>query len=193
MKSTLTLPASYGAYCSIDLQKNKKEFWLVNGLAIAIMVMAIVIAAFFVPITALFADNDLLLFALRLLSLGLGLVVYMVLHELVHGIFIRIFSKKRAHYGFTGAYAFAGSDAYFSRAHYIIIALAPVVIWGVVLSLALAFVPRAWFWVVYFIWLNNISGAAGDYYVTVRMLRMPKDILVQDNGTAMTVFAPTAE
>jgi len=36
--------------------------------------------------------------------------------------------------------------------------------------------------------LTNLSGAAGDWYVSVRILKKPASILVQDNGTAMTVW-----
>jgi hypothetical protein len=51
------------------------------------------------------------------------------------------------------------------------------------------FVPLGWFWVVYLIQIANISGAAGDFFVTVKFLKMPRDILVQDYGVGMTVYS----
>ena len=39
--------------------------------------------------------------------------------------------------------------------------------------------------------LVNISGAAGDFYCTCRILRAPRDTLVQDTGTAMTFYRKT--
>ena len=37
MKSTWTLPEGYGQKYLIDLKDNKKQFWIVNGLSILIM------------------------------------------------------------------------------------------------------------------------------------------------------------
>lgn len=57
-------------------------------------------------------------------------VVYMVLHELVHGACMKVFGAKKVRFGFTGLYAFAGSIEYFKKAAYIVVALAPLVVWG---------------------------------------------------------------
>ena len=118
----------------------------------------------------------------------LGYIAYIVLHELVHGVFMKCFSGIKPKYGFTLMYAYAGSSAYFNKKSYIIIALAPVVIWGAVLGVLCAVLPQSWFWVVYLIQIGNISGAAGDFYVTFKFLKLPKDILVNDTGVAMTVY-----
>ena len=85
--------------------------------------------------------------------------------------------------------AYAGSDDYYDKKSYITIALAPIVIWGVVLAIINIFVSSEWFWVVYFIQLLNVSGAAGDMYVTVKFAKLPKDILVRDYGVSMTVYS----
>ena len=85
--------------------------------------------------------------------------------------------------------AFVGSNAYYCRKHYIIIALAPIVVWGVVLGIVNVLVPEDWFYVVYMIQMTNISGAAGDLYVSWKMNRLPEDILIQDSGVAMTVYS----
>ena len=50
-------------------------------------------------------------------------------------------------------------------------------------------VPQDWFWVIWFWQIMNVSGAAGDVYVTVKLLRQPQDILVKDTGVAMTVYS----
>ena len=39
MKSTWTLPEGYGQKYLIDLKDNKKQFWIVNGLSILIMLL----------------------------------------------------------------------------------------------------------------------------------------------------------
>jgi hypothetical protein len=194
MKGYESLPADFAPILSIDLQKQKKLAVLVNVLAFVIAVLMVVIGIFAVPDAKLFDFSaGYGVYFGRLGVLVGGLFAYIILHELVHGIFMRLFSRQRVKYGFTGLYAFAGSDAYFDKASYIIIALAPVIVWGAVLAVLCALLPPLWFWPVYLIQINNFSGAAGDFYVTARFLFLPRDILVRDTGVAMTVFAKSAE
>ena len=101
---------------------------------------------------------------------------------------MKLFGAQKVRFGFTGLYAFAGSSEYFKKGAYIVVALAPLVVWGAVfLALNLAMGAKC-FWFIYMLQLVNVSGAAGDIYVSFRFLRMPKDILVQDTGVSMTVF-----
>jgi len=186
MKATFTLPEDYQAKYIINL-KEKRPAILVNGLALVITLILILFGAMYCPFSKLLDPLDLTA-ALRLLSVGIGCLVYIPLHELVHGLFIRIYSGRRAKYGFTLMYAYAGSDAWFAKGPYIVIALAPVVLWGIVLAAIQSLVPLSWFWVVYFIQIVNLSGAAGDLYVFVRLLREKPDILIRDTGTDMTVW-----
>lgn len=189
MKNTVSLPEGYSEEFGIDLQKNKKLMLLVNGIAIAIMLPMAFLGALAVPFASFFGSDELWYMPLLKASvLMLGYIAYIVLHELVHGIFMKHFSGVKPKYGFTLMYAYAGSEAYFNKKSYIIIALAPVVIWGAVLGVLCAVLPQSWFWVVYLIQIGNISGAAGDFYVTFKFLKLPKDILVNDTGVAMTVY-----
>lgn len=190
MKAYESLPEGYEEICSIDLQKNKKTAVFVNVFALAICLVLAVPMHFFVPITSLFSfEMGLLHYILRFAVLMVGLVVYMILHELVHGLAMRLCGTKKIKYGFTGLYAFAGSTDFYAKAPYIFIALAPVVLWGIVLAVVTPLVPTEWFWVVYLIQIQNISGAAGDIYVTAKFSRLPKDILVSDCGVGMTVYS----
>ena len=190
MKTCLNLPEHYVPILEVDLQKNKKLAIIVNVAAILIGIVMIAAAIPFVPMTALFdLSQGMGAYLLRFLVLIVGTVGYIYGHELVHGICMKHYSNVRPHYGFAGIYAYAGSDAYFDKKSYIIIALAPVILWGVVFAVILPFVPKAWFWVVYFLEVFNISGAAGDLYVTCKFLGLPADILVKDIGVSMMVYA----
>lgn len=189
MQTVNTLPEGYKELYSIDLQKNKKTAVLVNLLACIIAVFLALPMSFAVPVTNLFAQKDA--FVIKFVVLLIGMIVYMVLHEVVHGIAMKMCGTKKVKYGFTGLYAFAGSDDYYAKKPYIFIALAPVVFWGVVLLIINLLVPMGWFWVVYFIQIINLSGAAGDLFVTVKFLRFPKDVLVKDYGVSMTVYSKT--
>ena len=194
MKAQTALPAGYREVCRIDLQKDKKLALLVNGAALLIGAAMIVPMHFHISITTLFdLSEGFVPYLLRFFCMLLGLTLYIVLHELVHAAAMRLSGTRKVNFGFTGLYAFAGSADYYDRPHYILIALAPIVVWGVVLGLLCALVPPAWFWVVYIIQVTNISGAAGDLYITYRMAKLPPDLLVQDSGVRMTVYAPQTD
>lgn len=193
MKAYTELPRGYREIDSIDLQKNKKLSLLVNGIAMLIALAMAIPMHFVVPMTTLFdMSQGMKAYFIRFLILMVCIVVYMVLHELVHGIAMKLCGTKKIKYGFTGVYAFAGSNDYYDKKSYIVIALAPIVVWGVVLLVLNLLVPVQWFWIVYWVQISNISGAAGDLYVTYRFSRLPQDILVQDYGVGMTVYSAEA-
>ena len=147
-------------------------------------------ACFFVPVSALFdMSAGIVIYFVRFISIIAAVILYMVLHELVHGIAMKHYGSETVRYGFTGLYAYAGCSEYFSKKSYIVIALAPIVVWGIVLAVICAAVPREWFWVAYFVQVCNISGAAGDLYVTTKFEKMPKDILISDSSVDMKVFS----
>lgn len=190
MKAVSQLPEGYREIYSINLQKDKKMALLVNLIGIVLMAVLMVPMHFVIPISSMVGMSDSMGMCWFRLAMMLVLaVLYMVLHELVHGVAMKICGTKKIKYGFTGMYAYAGSEDYYAKKPYIFIALAPVVLWGVVIALINPFVPTEWFWVVYMIQVVNLSGAAGDLFVTMKFSRMPKDILVQDSGLGMTVYS----
>jgi hypothetical protein len=145
---------------------------------------------FVVPISTFFSIEDGIgSYFIRIVAVAVLMVLYIVLHELVHGVAMKMCGTKKVKYGFTGLYAFAGSNDFYGKKSYIFIALAPVVLWGIVLAVVNPFVPIEWFWVVYWIQISNLSGAAGDFFVTAKFSKMPDDILVRDHGVGMKVFS----
>ncbi len=191
MRAVKNLPEGYKEIYSLDLQNDKKLALIVNLIGLVVSVLMIVPMNARVPITALFdMEGGLGNYTVRFVSLMVLMVLYLVLHEAVHGVAMKMCGTEKIKYGFTGLYAFAGSDDYYGKGAYIFIALAPVVLWGIVLAIINPMVPAEWFWVVYFIQIANVSGAAGDLFVTARFARLPDDILVRDSGVAMTVYSP---
>ncbi len=185
MKSVKELPEGYSEAISIDLHKNKKQLITVNALCVLITV------AMLVPTIILrgFSGIALTDLAFGAIITVVGCFVYLILHELTHGLFMIIFGCRWPRFGFSGLYAFAGADFYFLKWHYIIIALSPVVVLGVVLGVLNIVLPPLWFYPVYFIQVMNVSGAAGDLYVTARLLKTSRDTLIYDTGTAMRVYS----
>ncbi len=185
MKSYEQLPEGYREILHIDLQKDKKLMLTVNLLSIPVCLVMVVLyfvllisgkipAAFEIP---------------QVIAMLVSIFVYVILHEAVHAVFMRRYCTAKVKFGFTGMYAYAGSNGYYCRKHYITIALAPVVIWGIVLAVLNIVLPPVCFLPVYMTQMMNLSGAAGDLYVSWRFRKLPRDILVRDSGVAMTVYS----
>ena len=178
------LPQGYIPARSVDLVHNKKEM---RGVSIASVVLTVLLAVPAVATHPFLPQESLSQYLLCTGVTLAGLLLYIILHELTHGAVILLLGGK-PYFGFKGGYAFAGTGAVFPRAEYITVALAPVVLWGIVLGILCAVLPEAWFWPCYLIQIINLSGAAGDYYVTLLSIKMPTDTLIKDDGTAMTFF-----
>ena len=122
--------------------------------------------------------------------MAVGILIYFLAHEWVHGVFIRLVTGRSAAFGFElkKGMAYAYSNAFFAKSPYVVIALAPLVVWTVLLGLLLRDVPESWFWYLYVIQIVNVSGAVGDLYVTWLTLHMPKDTLILDTGMEMRFY-----
>lgn len=189
-KAYEALPEGYREILAIDMQKDKKLMLIVNGIALVLAALMAVLGMLIAPISGLFDfSRGMVDYFARFAVLLVGMVVYLVLHELTHALFMKLCGTEKVRFGFTGMYAFAASDDYYSKLPYICIALAPIVLLGAVIAIINPLVPEAWFWVVYFIQIMNISGAGGDLYVTFRFMGLPGDILVRDHGVGMQVFS----
>ncbi len=188
--NTTTLPGHYTECLQLDLQKDGKKALLVNALSLFIFAVVLAVGHLIQPLNSFYHDAPSAgMLSLQLLVMMIGVIVYTILHELTHGVFMKLFSGVKPKYGFTGLYAYAGSEnAYFNKKSYLVISLSPVVIWGLVLTVLLILLPKNWFWPVYLIQIFNLSGAAGDLYVSRLFTKMPRDILVRDTGVAMTVY-----
>ena len=192
MKSVQTLPEVYTERFHVNLQEDKKTAMWINVSAAVLMIVLLVIGHFcFVPFTKFtFVDEGISLGLIKLAVLLGGYIAYIILHELTHAAAMKSAGAKNLRFGFTGLYAYAGSlEDYFDKSAYIITALAPLVVWGIVFTVLLILVPENWFWIVYFLQVGNIVGAAGDVYITFKTIKMPKSVLIKDTGIEMFIYS----
>jgi len=184
------LPQGYRLKERIDLLRSRRQLKRVMCISLAGVAAGILWGILAGISLSSLAAGRWYMAIVRLLVLAAGIALYIIGHEAVHGALMWLISRTKPRFGFKLMYAYAGSKSYFSKWAHICIALAPLVFWGIFL-LVLAFaLPPEWFWVVWGVQITNISGAAGDLYVTFRMLPKPSHALVQDTGTVMTVFLP---
>lgn len=135
-----------------------------------------------------FFGVDSVLFGLLVLVALTFAMVF--LHEGIHGLFFWIFTKEKPCFGFKVVYAFAGApDWYITKVPYLIIGISPLILITLVAFGLLLFLPPAWILPVLFFMTLNASGAVGDIYTIFWLVRAPRNILVNDTGDHVTVFA----
>ncbi|MBR2545277.1 MAG: DUF3267 domain-containing protein [Erysipelotrichaceae bacterium] len=190
MHAIQQLPDNYEPVLEMNLQKNKKTALQVNGLAVGLTILLMLIGIIIHPLRLnLETDEDFKAFIIKMIVISVSYIAYIILHEFTHGVAMKHFGGQKVQYGFTGMYAFAGSkEDYFDRYAYLRIALAPLTVWGIIFLILNIVVPQDWFWVVYFLQIGNISGAAGDIFVSWKVSKMPDTLYVRDTGIDMTVY-----
>ena len=189
--SVTELPAGYRRIYTVDMRQSRRLL-LFLGLAQLLVALAMLIpACLLVPLSPLFSmERGVFPFLMRFLTLIVGSIGYILLHELIHAAVMRIYGAHKIRFGVSGGCAYAGSEQdYFDRFSYMQIALSPLIGLGLCLAVLNLMVPIEWFWVIYLIQLTNVSGAVGDLFVSVRFSRFPRDILVKDTGVSMTVYS----
>ena len=113
-----------------------------------------------------------------------------ILHELIHGVFISIYGGK-PRYGAGIAYIlpyfYTTTKTIFLRNQFIGIAIAPLVVISLVGIGLMAASPSIAHWTLLPL-VINASGAVGDLWVTRNVLRYPKHVLLEDRKTGMIIY-----
>ena len=173
----------------IDLVKNKKEALLVNIYGIIIMV----VMAVFIPLLIMGGIIEFNLettFPLFFIVLLISLILYIPLHEIVHGIVLKNYTDEKLSFGWKLVYAYCGSkEAVVDRKEYYAVALAPLLVFSVVfISLMVLNPSLSLVW--YVMELMNVSGSVGDIYVSIKLRKeKSRDILITDSGTDMSFWS----
>jgi hypothetical protein len=179
------LPSNYKLIDKLDLKNDKK-------------IMMKIKIYFFSVIIIMIGASNLLHFPMKN-NIGIvkniyitiiAMVVYTVIHELIHGYFFFHFSGTKPKFLIRAPFVCTGSEAFFIRKHYVLIALAPVFILGVILINMLYFLPTIFFPTLYVITVYNFAGATGDLLQVLMLYKLPYNVLVQDNGKETKMFLP---
>ena len=179
----------YKECTKIDLVKNKKEALLVNIYGIIIMV----VMAVFIPLLIMGGIIEFNLettFPLFFIVLLLSLILYIPLHEIVHGIVLKKYTDEKLSFGWKLVYAYCGSkEAVVNRKEYYAVALAPLLVFSVVfISLMVLNPSLSLVW--YVMEIMNVSGSVGDIYVSIKLRKeKSRDILITDSGTDMSFWS----
>ena len=108
----------------IDLVNNKKEAMLVNILGFVIVVVMMVFIPLLIKAGFIRSYKDNLI--LSLIVFSISLILYIPLHEIVHGVVLKCYTNEKLSFGWKFVYAYCGSkEAVVKRGEYYFVALAP--------------------------------------------------------------------
>lgn len=181
------LPDTYRHHSTVDLKKNR-------GLSGAVQVFFLLAAASAVG-GALLLDLPLQTNWNPMVSVPVMLVacvVYMAIHEATHGVALQLLTRVAPSYTVRFPFLSTGNHAYLTRRTATIVALAPLVLWGIVLIAAVVTVPDDFRLSVYVLLALNVAGSAGDLVEVWVVARQRPDALLQDDGDEIHVFHPLA-
>ena len=116
----------------------------------------------------------------------LSVIALIIVHELIHIIFMSIFSKGKIIVSVKFPTIEVGSNKHFNKFQYIFIALSPVVILGIISLICLLLLPYKLLFVILLI--LNFATAAVDYILTFHALKQKKNTYFVDNANNTIVY-----
>lgn len=184
-RDTPDLPATYAKYRTVDFKKDRKIAVLIQAIFIGVALLATAVALLFeLPLASDWHP------VITIVVTVLAGLVYMAAHEATHGLTLRFLTGAQPSYRLKFPFLTTSSSLYFTRRSIVITALAPCVIWGVVLLVALLLVPADARLMVYILLALNFAGSAGDYVEATLALRQPPRTLLQDDADRIHIFCP---
>ena len=208
VQATTTLPANYRRQASLDLSKSRKA---VVGAIVSGIVLLITVGWFFLQFTNLVRPTALGTLGFRnVLTLSndgggsftipyqlaadyfVALVLVLLTHELVHGVFYWRFTGKCPTLGIKGlgVYVAAPAEFYFPRNQYLVVGIAPLVLLTLVGLLLVIIVPVVVVPILILFVAFNAAGAAGDLLMAARLLSYSPNTLMQDSDSGVIVYGP---
>lgn len=188
--STQTLPTGYVQSGQIDLKKNKRLSILLNIGALIIFIPMFYLLSGFIAWVRPDITNFSVTITIGKVFSAIGLVVLvLIIHEIIHGLFFWIFSHGRPVFALRPLYAYAGAPTwFFPKRQYAITALGPLVIIGAVGLLLLLLAPISWIPMIALLVALNTGGAIGDVFVFFRLLKCSPTSFANDTGEVVTFF-----
>ena len=197
MRSTKTLPADYHYCKTLNLSSSRVALWLNLAAVPLLFLFGWLFGHLIIILRAInpFPNGVLHFFTTvsgwGLLAFPLSVLLMLLLHELVHGLFFWLFTRERPRFALKAGYAFAAApEWYLPGAQYIVVGLSPFILITLITILLAAFVPPSIVVYLLFIATFNAAGALGDLIVVAWVLRHPGTILVKDEGDVFISFAP---
>ena len=193
------LPSAYSQVYYLNA-KNVKVGIIFNLMALVIMFAVIAIAVvLFIAIGKMPETIDFISMEISLLATLVLMLVYLVLHELVHGAAYKIMTGEKLTFGVSWSCAYCGVPHIYTYRKTALVALvSPLIIFSVILipitCVALFVSPYIYFTLVLLL-ASHLGGCIGDLYVTILLLTKYKDkrMLIRDTGPEQFFYLPSGK
>ena len=190
-----TLPEGYSEVKVVDAKEKKTSvlFVVFSFVLTAIPLMPVLLTAGG-GLRTLVEQNGRAQSMIAVVVFLASLVLYLVLHELVHGAVYKALTHQKLTFGFTLTVAFCGvPDVYTSRKTALLSLLAPFVTFSILLiPLTLWFYSfnRLYYLLSGILFSVHFGGCVGDLYMTYLLLFKYKDprTLMNDTGPKQTIY-----
>ena len=116
--------------------------------------------------------------------------VYLVLHELVHGIVYKLMTREKLTFGISFSCAYCGvPDVFVTKKTALSALVAPFAVFTVAFALPIAFVGDYAALFLSFLLVLHFGGCSGDLYDMILLLFVIKgDVLMKDTGPKQTFY-----
>lgn len=188
------LPEGYKQAFHLDARQAK--FGIIFN-TIAILVFAIVAVIAFavlhyssVELSSLIGAETMIAYLVFMLMM----ILYIVLHELVHGIAYKSLTGEKLTFGMSWSCAFCGvPDIYTYRKTALVALTAPLIVFSVIfvaLTVVMYFISPVYYLVFAFLFGLHLGGCSGDVYVTILFMTKfkAKATLMRDTGPEQFFF-----
>lgn len=175
----------------IELERSRVLSRLLKIISVALAMIFFLIGYLIFPVEALMEMDDAFV---HLVVLMLGMMSVSLIHELLRGLLMRIFSGVKPIIRYMGSYPHAACEAYFARKHQQIInVVPPLVLTGMLCALLAVTTDMSWKWMVWLILTVDVCSCVRDVYVALRMMNLPEDILVMNVGPTYLIYSASGE
>lgn len=189
------IPENYELIYKIDAKSTKiGVIFTIASLVILAIVMGICAIPLLVNKVAIdiFSEDSNVLIAYVIFMVVL--FVYIILHELVHGIVYKALTKQKLTFGLTWSCAFCGvPNIYCYRKTALYALAAPLVVFTIILTpltVYLYFINPIYYLMSAFILGLHLGGCCGDMYMMWLLFTRFKSnkTLINDTGPAQTIY-----
>lgn len=185
------LPEGYELKKEIDAT-DKKTGIIFNVFALIIMAVLIIGLFFIKNIKIELGEENLGKYYISTVVFLVAMVLYIILHELVHGIAYKALTKQKLTFGITLSCAFCGvPNIYTTRKTSLIALLSPFIVFTIAFGALVILLPNditgLYASVLFAI---HVGGCIGDLYCTWLLLfKLPKDTIINDTGPKQTFYS----
>ena len=186
-------PDGYQPAKTVDV--GEKRFAILMNLAATLLTAVVGVGGFFLkfagdPGSAIPDLSNVWLFEGWLFAILVSLIVYLVLHELTHGIVYKILTGEKLTFGLKLSCAFCGvPDVYVTRKTALLALLAPFTVFSVAFLVPFFLLSGLLSFSFLVLFSLHFGGCAGDLYDTFLLLfRLKGNLLMRDTGPRQTFY-----